>query len=779
MPLLIFFIYRLLQVVGSPLIVLYLLWRGAKNPDWLRSIPGRFGGLPFKVTAPGGIWLHAVSVGEVMSAGTLLGALRERLPDTPLYVSVTTVTGHALALEKLTDLCDGVFYTPLDYCFAVRRILRAIQPTLLIVMETEIWPNLWRETKRSGAGLLIVNARISDRAMPRYRQFRWFFAPVLAIPDAIYAQSEQDVMRYSELGALAERLHLGRNLKYDFYPDRIRTSPDIAAWVEALRPAHVVIAASTMPGFDLNDGDEDDLTFAAFEAMATPGLLWIHVPRRPERFDLAAAKLGARGIPFVRRSQLGTLTLPGILLLDTLGELSGLFPLASAVFMGGTLVRRGGHNILEPAFFGKPVVAGPHMENFAEIAREFTAAGALSRIQTAEELAPRLRALLSHPGTIGETARALAESKRGATDIACRAAIESLEANWPRRRHPLILWLLLGPLSWLWTRVGRRSRRKQEMAAQRLTAPVVCVGGLAMGGTGKTPTVLHLAEHFRVSGHIPGILTRGYRRLSPAPCTLIGAGEPAPVSETGDEAQIFVRAGIAHLGIGGDRVDVGRKLLAKWPVDVVLLDDGFQHRRLYRDFDLLLLDAQDPLSGGGVFPLGRLREEPEGLARAHAVLLTRMQRRREYRRLRAYIEEKAPGMPVFSSRVVPHGWMPTAPPAGKSAAFCGLGNPASFWATLRQMGVKSSFRWSFGDHHQYRPEELARLRQHALEAGATVLLTTEKDWMNLPGGTEELLKPLEIRWLRIGIEVENEAELLALLDRCYNKRELWNPGQRP
>lgn len=751
-----------MQVVGSPLIVLYLLWRGAKNRDWLRSIPGRFGGLPFRVTAPGGIWLHAVSVGEVISAAALLRALRAQLPDTPLYVSVTTTTGHALAHQKLANLADGIFYTPLDYCFAVRRILRAIQPSLLLVMETEIWPNLWRETKRSGAGLLIVNARISDRALPRYQKLRWFFAPILQIPDAIYAQSEQDVARYLELGAPAARLKNGRNLKYDFDPAAIQTSPEIAAWVDSHQPARIVIAASTMPGIDSSDADEDDLTLAAFEAIQSPGLLWIHVPRRPERFDVAAAKITARGIRFVRRSQLGPVTLPAILLLDTLGELSGLFPLAHAVFMGGTLVRRGGHNILEPAFFAKPVIAGPYMENFAEIAREFTAAGALLRIASAAELAPKLQALLADPGPSGEAARALAESKRGATGIACRAVIETLEANWPRPRRPLPQRLLLTPFSWIWAWAARRNLRRAQ--PQRLNAPVVCVGGLAMGGSGKTPTVLHLAEHFRRQGRTPAILTRGYRRLSPAPYTLIAAGDPAPVAETGDEAQIFVRAAIAHLGIGGDRLTVGRKLLEHWPADIVLLDDGFQHYRLHRDFDLLLLDAQDPFSGGAVFPLGRLREEPAGLSRAHAVLLTRVQRGRQYRRLLAYIEKLAPGMAVFRSRVVPREWMPAPLPPGKAAAFCGLGNPASFWATLRQMGIETSFRWAFGDHHQYRPAELARLRHHALDAGATVLLTTEKDWMNLPAGFAEIVKPLEVRWLRIAIEIENEAELFRLID---------------
>lgn len=750
-----------MQVVGSPLIVLYLLWRGAKNRDWLRSIPGRFGGLPFRVTAPGGIWLHAVSVGEVLSAATLLRALREKLPDTPLYVSVTTTTGHALALDKLATLADGVFYTPLDYCFAVRRVLRAMQPSLLLVMETEIWPNLWNETKRTGAGLLVVNARISDRALPRYRKLKRFFAPILAIPDAIYTQSGQDLARYRELGTPPEKLHIGRNLKYDFDPARIETSPEIAAWIRTLQPAHIVIAASTMPGLDAQDADEDDLTLAAFEALRTPGLLWIHVPRRPERFPIAAAKLDARGIAYVRRSQLQPARLPAVLLLDSLGELSGLFPLATAVFMGGTLVRRGGHNILEPAFFAKPVIAGPYMENFAEIAAEFTAAGALLRIASHAELAPALQSLLADQGPAGAIAKQLAESKRGATEIACRAVIDILEVNWPRRRRPLIQRLLLTPFSWIWS---YGARRKQRVEPQRLNKPVICAGGLAMGGSGKTPTVLHLAEHFRRQGLTPGILTRGYRRVSPAPFSLIAAGDPAPVSETGDEAQIFVRASIAHLGIGGDRVTVGRKLLEKWPIDVVLLDDGFQHRRLHRDFDLLLLDAQDPLAGGAVFPLGRLREDPAGLARANAILLTRVQRGRQYRRLLAYIEQIKPGMPVFRSRVVPRAWMPSPLPPGKAAAFCGLGNPASFWSTLRQLGIETCYRWPFGDHHQYRPAELLRLRTQALEAGAAVLLTTEKDWMNLPAGAEELLQPLQVRWLRIGIEIEDEAALLRLLE---------------
>ncbi|MBM3754993.1 MAG: tetraacyldisaccharide 4'-kinase [Acidobacteria bacterium] len=765
MPVFIFVLYRLVQILGFPLILLYLLWRGLKNRHWMRSINGRFGGLPFQVTATGGIWLHAVSVGEVLSAATLIRALREKLPDTPIYVSVTTITGHALAVDKLTALTDGVFYTPLDFCFAVRRVLRAIRPSILVVMETEIWPNLWRETKRTGAGLLVINARISDHALPKYRKFSWFFAPVLALPDAIYAQSEQDADRYLSAGAPREKLHLGRNLKYDFEPRANAVADDLRAWIERTNAADIVIAASTMPGIDATDFDEDILTLDAFESLAArrAGLLWIHVPRRPERFDSAAEKLRARGIRFVRRTALGELQLPGVLLLDTLGELGPLFAHAGAVFMGGTLVRRGGHNILEPAFCGKPVVAGPHMENFAEIAREFTDAQALERISAADELAPALEKLLDHGAAIGQKARAIAESKRGATKIARDAAIEILEESWPTPRHSLLARALLGPLSLLWRWFSHSGLERKFARRQTLDAPVISIGGLAMGGTGKTPMVLHLARAFAAQGKRVAILTRGYKRMSTEPITLIAKGDQAPVFDTGDEAQIFVRAGIAHLGIAADRISAGRKLLETMGADVVLLDDGFQHRQLARKFDLLLLDAQDPFAGNAVFPLGRLREDPSRLARADAIVLTRVQRGRAYKQLLRRIEKYKPSMPVCYSHVEPEPWQP-ALAEGKAAAFCGLGNPASFWATLRKLDIEPCYRWAFGDHHQYRPNDLKRLRHHALHAGATHLVTTEKDAVNLPAGADELLAPLTVHYLPIGVAIDGDA---ALIDRIF------------
>jgi tetraacyldisaccharide 4'-kinase len=775
LPSFIFLLYRLVQTIGSPVILLYLLWRGSKDKRWLFSLPERFGNLPFRVTATGGIWLHAVSVGEVISAGALLKGFHARLPETPLYISVTTVSGYELACDRLKDLCDGIFYTPLDYVFAVRRVLGALRPSILVVLETEIWPNLWRETKRAGAGLLIVNARISDRAYPRYERFRWFFGPVLTLPDAIYAQSRQDLERYRAMGAPEERLHLGGNLKFDFDPDTRQRPPDLSAWIESTAAPEVVIAASTMPGVDESDPDEDGLVLDAYEQVASrhPGLLWIHTPRRPERFDAVAGLLKARGIRHVRRTQLGEVRLPAVLLLDTLGELSTLFPAATVVFMGGTLVRRGGHNILEPAFFAKPVIAGPHMENFAEIAEEFTAAGALRRIASAQELASAIETFLCNPRLAAETggkAKALGESKRGATIRAIQAAVDVLEESLPIPPRSLLIRLVLRGLSALWMAGGRRVAAEHLRRLQSIGRPVLSVGGLSVGGSGKTPAVLHFAERFRAAGMQPAILTRGYQRVSLSRYTLVEAGQPASTSETGDEAQIFVRSGVAHIGVGADRVETGRKLLTTYDADVVLLDDGFQHRRIHRDFDLVLLDAQDPFGGGAVIPLGRLREPPDALKRASAVLLTRVQQGREYRRALRELRRIRADLPVFFAGIEAGCWEPSALPDGRAAAFCGLGTPSSFWATLRQIHVQTCFRWEFPDHHQYRPDELERLREEALHRGATVLLTTEKDVMNLPPDAGKLLAPLALRWLSIGIAIDREEELRALMNKALFDR---------
>lgn len=777
---LVMLLYRLLAAAALPLAVAYLLRRAWRDPRYRRGLPERLGWLPaaFRQTAPGAIWLHAVSVGEVLSSVELIRRLREGLPHAPLFVSVTTVAGRELAEQKLAELADGIFYAPVDYCFAVRRVLRALRPRAVVVLETEIWPNLWHESRRTGCALVIVNGRISDRALPRYRRLRRFIRPVLELPDAILAQDETGHRRYLELGAPPDRTRVAGNLKFDFDPHKLPTPEPIEAFLRRVNPSAVWIAASTMPPAEADDADEDDAVIEAFRQLAPahPGLLLILAPRRPERFEQAARRLQDAGVPFLRRSRLSadaTLSLPAVLLLDSIGELASLFRLADVVFMGGTLAHRGGHNVIEPGAFACAIVAGPHLENFPAVAEEFRRRQALLEIVSAGDLAPALTRLLENAElrrSLGERALEASRAQQGAvrraaSEIATRYA-EAMPRRvraWPWRAA---LWLL----SRLWLAGG--SARRFWLNARRVKpgAPVVSVGALAMGGSGKTPFTLWLARELARRGRRPAALLRGYRRPRRGESLALEAGGRAPAEVTGDEAQLHLRAGAAATGVGPDRVRAARLLMERFNPDLFLLDDGFQHARLARDLDVVLVDALDPADE--VFPLGRLREPPGALARAGILVISHAEVLPETAALKRWVRCYNRHAPVFCARLRPQAWVEARegarfpvcrPPFRRPAAFCGLGQPASFWRTLRALGVRPLDRRQFADHHRYRPAELLALARQARACGADALLTTEKDLVNLPDGWERYLEGLPLYWLEVELEVEGAAELLAMI----------------
>jgi tetraacyldisaccharide 4'-kinase len=778
----IYFLYWGCRVVAFPLLVFYFLYRCARDRRYARRLSERFGGRPssYQPTVGDGIWLHAVSVGEVVSAAGLLQELRDRHPNLPLWVSVGTVAGRVIAEERLAGLANAIFYAPIDYAFAVRSVLRRIRPAIVVILETEIWPVLYREVKHTGATLVIVNGRISDRAFPRYRRWRFFFRHILQLPDAFSVQSEQDRARYIEIGAPEEKVRVIGNLKYDVAQLRREPPKVIEDVLERLRPEITWIAASTMPPADSADVDEDEVVVDAFQELSKTHkkLLLILVPRRPERFSSAEQRLRAAGVPYLLRSADSidpALALPCVLLLDSIGELASLFPLADIVFMGGTLARRGGHNILEPAVRGRAIVVGPHMENFSTIAAEFRARLAVLEIANSDALLPAMEKLIRDPKLredLGAGAAELAAMHRGTTTKAVAMILEwrDLAIPWRNPAGPAepILWLL----SKLWIAGNRWQQRHDTARARRLKTPVISIGGIGMGGAGKTPMVEYLAERMRERRLQPAILTRGYRRKSIEESIVIRAGLKVPVVVTGDEAQIFVHSGYAHAGIGADRWRTGRLVEEKFAPDVFILDDGFQHVRLQRDLDIVLIDALNSFSGGEVFPLGGLREPLSGLARADAFVITRAAPEREYRGIRNRLRALNPGAPVFRASVAPLYWInertraPGHPPEGSVAAFCGLANPASFWQTLRTIGVHPAFTWAFDDHHSYKWKELERLAAQARTNGSNVLLTTEKDAMNLPERAGDILMEalVDLYWLKIGIQIDDEPGLMRLIE---------------
>jgi 3-deoxy-D-manno-octulosonic-acid transferase len=412
-------IYSVSIVLFIAILSPYFLYQALRYRKYIRNLPQRLGYLPlsFNFDAEESIWIQAVSVGEVLTVRALLPQLRERYPRLRIFVSTTTMTGQNVARTNVQGV-DGVFYFPLDLPFVVRRTLAVVKPRLFIMMETELWPNLLRECRRAGVKTMLVNGRISARSHPRYMLARRFFRRVLNDVDRFCMQSDESARRLIEIGAPRERVTVTGSLKFDSLeipgsvPDRGHNRVLRYFRIPPERP--VIIAASTLRG-------EEEPVLDAFQRIrATWGnALLIIAPRKPERFVEAERLAQHRGWRVARRKELPVDTEPrvDVVILDTIGELAQLYQIATLVFVGGSLADAGGHNILEPAVFGKPIVFGPHMHNFAEISRTFLENRGAVQVHSATELETVLVDLLSDPvrrASLGAAARALVEANRGA-----------------------------------------------------------------------------------------------------------------------------------------------------------------------------------------------------------------------------------------------------------------------------------------------------------------------------------------------------------------------------
>jgi len=309
---------------------------------------------------------------------------------------------------------------------------------------------------------------------------------------------------------------------------------------------------------------------------------------------------------------------------------------------------------------------------------------------------------------------------------------------------------------------------------RRLPVAVISVGNLTMGGTGKSPCVLRLVELLKERGQKPGILTRGYGRHSPNEYLTVAPGGSVAAQHSGDEAQIFIRSGLAPVGIGADRFESGTRLVEEFAIGVLVLDDGFQHWKLARDVDIVLIDALEPFGGGDVFPLGRLREPAAGLSRAGVILITRCDASDMAEPIARAVGRWNPRAAVFRASVEPRAWveigtgkrfLPADRPFDRAGAFCGLGNPATFRRSLDGMGVQVVDWIEFDDHHRYRPRELRHIAQQVAAKGAAALVTTEKDAVNLCDEAGELTAPLSLYRLEIGMKIEREEEFFETVER--------------
>jgi 3-deoxy-D-manno-octulosonic-acid transferase len=419
------FLYSVALAVGMLASLPYWLFQMVRHGKYRKGLAERLGRLPARLELPEPqepvIWVHAVSVGEVLAVAGLVEELRRRFPPYRIFISTTTDTGQVLARQRFGE--ENVFYFPMDFAFAIRPYLRALRPHIVVIAETEFWPNFIRLAHASGARIAVVNARISDRSWPSYRRFRGLLRRLLANVDLFLAQTPEDAARLRDIGASPERVRVAGNLKFDI------PAPDPPAIVESLQKSiattgagPVLVCGSTVEG-------EEPLLLKAFENLLVqhPRAVMILAPRHPERFAAVAALLGQMSIRFWRRSLWnGEPLTGGVFLVDTIGELAALYGLADVAFVGGSLVPHGGHNIIEPAQYGVAIVVGNHTENFRDIVRLFQSRGAV-RIAGPAELPLVLLELLANATERRALGQRAAETMRSQIGATARTADELQE----------------------------------------------------------------------------------------------------------------------------------------------------------------------------------------------------------------------------------------------------------------------------------------------------------------------------------------------------------------
>lgn len=415
-------LYRGLIRLVAPFAYLAVLWRGFEDQAYWQGLGERFGWAPPLDGRP--LWLHAVSLGEMSAAAPLIRALRAQHPQLPLLLTTATPAGRARAQALFAGQAT-IRFLPYDTPGAVRRFLDGTRPRAGALMETELWPTLLGACAERAIPLLIANARLSPRSVARYRRFGGLFRGVFAGPITIAAQSSDDAARFVEIGACESQVQVAGNLKFD-----LELGVDLRAEAQGTLRTQLGTGRAVWVAGSTHDG-EDEAVLEAHAALRSryPDALLLLAPRHRDRFEAVASLLARHGVAFVRRSAgIAPGTDDAVLLVDTLGELTRLYAASDVVFVGGSLVPVGGHNLLEPAALGLPVLTGPSIDNGRDVATQLLEAGAARCVADAAQLAAQLKELFSSPEArrrMGEAGLALVTARRGAV-----ARLAAILAPW-------------------------------------------------------------------------------------------------------------------------------------------------------------------------------------------------------------------------------------------------------------------------------------------------------------------------------------------------------------
>ena len=818
------FLYNIAAIIVVTLIIPVFLVRAIRERGFIERIKQSLGFIPEdaleKVAKKNCIWVHAASVGEIVAASPLIKEFRKEFPKSPILVSVVTTSGYEMANRIIKD-ADSIIYFPLDLPFLAARVVRRVTPRVFMPVETELWPNFLRECRRMRIPVMMINGRISDKSVKRYRYLYSLKDEMIGTIQKFAMQSPIDAEYIIRLGADPNLVIVTGNTKYD------QTYTDVgddekAQLLQEMGLANndgIFLAGSTHRG-------EEDYVLHAFRGIREklPNAKLVIAPRELLRTREVLMICRRAGFSVARRTELLEKPSEGhdIVVLDTIGELGKVYSIGDVIYVGGSLIAHGGHNILEPAAHGKAIIVGYNMVNFKEIHALFTKRDAVVTVQNQEELretAIRLFADAEERARMERETLAIINENKGAarrSAVLLHELLDSVEQyrlasgqikstdkveNFQtffyqiihsRDAHGVVVHLFLAVLyvfSLIYCGLVNLRLAGYNLGVfrrKKLGCYVISLGNITVGGTGKTPTAQRLAKEIQSLGYRVVILNRGYRAKWKGDVGVVSDGRTLHMNaaEAGDEAFMLAKhlPGVPVL-IGPDRYMTGSYAIEHFGAEVAILDDGYQHWMLARDMEILLVDAVNVFGNGYILPRGTLRESISHIDRADVCLLTKVDQATEASRdyIHRIIHEKNERALVVESVHQPKGFIrfeewanniaspgvDVAEMRGKRVmAVSAIGNPASFEQTLSDIGAVVIESQRFPDHHDYTVKEMLDAAAQALLLDAEAIVITEKDAVKVPAELVRERAEFKIPIYVVSVEVtfrDGEEEFIHLM----------------
>lgn len=789
---------RLLYNIAAVLVVILMIpvfcVRAVRERGFVNRMKQQLGFWPKhaldKVARKNCIWVHAASIGEIVAASPLIKEFRREFPNTPILVSVFTNNGYEMAHRIIKD-ADSIIHFPFDLPWLSAHLLYKIRPRVFMPVETELWPNFLRAAKELDIPVMMVNGRISEKSVNRYLYLRSIWTDMLETIKFFAMQSSVDAENILQLGANKELVTVTGNTKYD----QTYTNVTEEEKQQLIRELGLEDNDGIFLAGSSHKGEEEFILEAFAEIRKThPKAKLLIAPRAILRAAPVAAMCHEAGFTTATRTELQAKPASGhdVLILDTIGELGKIYSIGDVIFVGGSLVPHGGHNILEPAAHGKAIIVGEHMFNFKETHEMFAARDAVVTAKNQEEFtaaAVRLFTDLDERHRMEQETLNIVSENRGAAHrtavllhelldryeakdkIKATDKLENLQTYFfqvihgkePKGFGLRCLVALLQVFAYVYgflVNLKLGGYRCGIFTKKKLSCYVISLGNITVGGTGKTPTAQRLAKAIRDMGYKVVILNRGYRAKWQGEIGVVSDGVEMKMdaATAGDEAFMLAK----HLPnvpvlIGPERAKTGQYAVEHFGAQVAILDDGYQHWQLERDLDVVLIDAVNVFGNGHILPRGTLREPLSHLERANVCLLTKVdqaepgsiayikQKIAEYGKEPIVVEsihqpQSCIELTEWKKNIASEGSPVDIIKGKKVIALSAIGNPASFEQTLANAGAEVIEGYRFPDHHEYTAHEIEDAIEQAVRQGAEAIATTEKDAVKLPEISESARK---------------------------------------